>query len=92
METIQKPGAQTAIDELRNDALSAEDLAYLDAEQDKLNAERTELGLSTTAAEVGQLAVPELVAGPGGVAVPRAEVQEVIENGQELFEDGNRRA
>lgn len=92
METIgQKPGLQSAIDQLRGEALSAEDQAYLDEEQAKLDQERTDLGLNTTATEVGQIVLPDFVLGPGGAAVPKAEVHAAIEAGQEVFEDGNRR-
>lgn len=73
----EKPVIQQTIDELRADAKSPEDHAYLDAEQAKLSEER----LKALGGEV--IETPHLVQLPDGSTATKQEVEAVQARGEE---------
>ncbi len=97
METITpRPAAEVALDNLAAEARTPEDHAQVAEWRAEYAGERSqaerEIGLGKAATDLADVAVPELVAGPGGAAVPRAEVQAAIAAGQEIYDKGNRLA
>ncbi len=79
MATEEQPAVFHAVDELQMHAVTPEDQATLAQWRHEAEADR-----AAALANLGQVSV-ELVAGPGGALVPKAEIVNAQENGQGII-------